>query len=180
MTYPKQFYFISKEKISDIPLSLNAYKDTNFFIGESKQEKNYFHSKCNTRSKKLLEFLDMVEFKAASIIYVENGDDSLMTEFILNEKFDAIFCLDTDEAEKNLNFVCAYLSSFNEARNSLERAHGYIKELDSYVQKYANEELNLFFDKSISDISNIYHSIPWIRESCISYLKPDVIKFLKF
>lgn len=173
------YYLISKKKIDPIPISLISYKDSIYYMGDSAKERSDFADECNKDFKNIYSYLNKIGFEFHGVASIEDMNDSLVTEFILKETFDAIFYIEDKEESNSLRFINNLIFNIDYVKEDCEKSSRWLAEMESSVELYANVEIHTYFEKLVEDVEKQYEKLNNFKEISINYLKPNIIKYLK-
>ena len=173
------YYFISKKKIEIVPKSLEPYKDSVYFMGETKKEKLKFVFDCVKDFQNIFFYLEKIGFEFNGAVSAENMNESHLTEFILKETFDAIFYVGDEEESKSLQFINNFAMNISYIKDDLEKSSGWLNEMESYVESYADVEIHTYFEDLSKSISDTQEKTNKFKEISLAYLKPNIIKYIK-
>jgi hypothetical protein len=173
------YYLLSKKKIEIIPKSLESYKDCIYFLGETKKEQTKFVFECVSDFQNIYFYLEKIGFNFCGVASIENMNQSLVSEFILKETFDAIFYVEDEIDSKSLCFINGFSENIEHIQEILMNSSAWLDELESFVVNCADIYTQSYFEELVDDVSKLQNKTNEFKDKSLNYLKPNIIKYLK-
>jgi hypothetical protein len=173
------YYLLSKKKIEEIPKSLESHEDSIYYLGETVKERIKFVFDCVDDFQNIYFYLEKIGFDVCGAASIENMNESLLSEFILKDTFDAIFYVGDELDSKSLSFINSLASNIGYVQEDLEKSAGWLDEMESYVESNANVDIHSYFEELVEDVSKLQNKTNEFKEKSLNYLKSNIIKYIK-
>jgi hypothetical protein len=173
------YYLLSKKKIETVPKSLESYKDSIYFLGETKKDRAKFVFDCVDDFQNIYFYLEKIGFEFCGAASIENMNESLVSEFILKETFDAIFYIENELDSKSISFINSLAANISYVQEDLEKSNGWLDEMESYVEANANVEIHSYFENLVDEVNKLQQKTNEFKKISLNYLKPNIIKYIK-
>ena len=173
------YYLLSKKKIEAIPKSLEPHRDSIYYLGETANERAKFVFDCVNDFQNIYFYLEKIGFYFCSAVSIENMNESLLSEFILKENFDAIFYVGDELDSKSLRFISNLASNIEIAQENIEKSSRSLSEIESSFEHDANVDLHSYFEELVEDVSKLQNKTNEFKEKSLNYLRSDIIKYIK-
>lgn len=173
------YYLLSKKKLEAIPKSLESHKDSIYYLGETKKERTKFVFDCVDDFQNIYFYLEKIGFNFCSAASIENMNESLLSEFILKDTFDAIFYVGDELDSQGLKFINSLASNIEYIQENLEKSSLWLDEIESYVESNADVDIHSYFEELVDDVSKLQNKTNLFKAKSLNYLKPEIIKYIK-
>jgi hypothetical protein len=174
------YYLLSKNKIKSVPKSLEPHKDYFHYADETVENGIPLLDTLGYDLKIIRGILEEFDLQISTVACIENMNESLISEFILKETFDAIFFIEDKESSANLRFAHTFLTNMNYVRKELENSLDFLNECEYAVELCGTKEIKNFHIEFNSDIHNAYIKNQESNRLILNYLKQDLLKYIKF
>jgi hypothetical protein len=173
------YYLLSKNKIEPIPKSLESHKDYIYHADETVENGIPLLDSLGYDLKRIISILEEFDLQISTVACIENMNESLISEFILKETFDAIFFIKNEEDSGYLRFAHSLLNNMDSIREDLENSLNFLNESDLAVELCGTKEIKNFYSDFNSDIHNAYIKNQKFNGLILNYLKSDLLKYIK-
>ena len=148
-------------------------------MGETKKEQLKFVLDCVDDFQNIYFYLEKISFDFCGVASIKNMTQSLLSEFILKETFDAIFYVEDDLDSKSLRFISSFATNIGCIQENLMKSSAWLDEIESYVEYHADIETQSYFEELVDDFSKLQNKTNEFKEKSLNYLKPNTIKYIK-
>jgi hypothetical protein len=106
-------------------------------------------------------------------------NESLLSEFILKETFEAIFYIEDEDSSARLRFVERLSNNIGDINTNLQSSLDFLDECEEAVDLYANKDILNSFQELNEELNKIHLKSKIFNDKLLDYMKPDIIKYLK-
>ncbi len=173
------YYLFSTKKIDPIPQSLERFKESIYYAGQINDDGHDLLEIQGFDLKHIRSFLELFGFEASTVACIKNMNESLLSEFILKETFEAIFFIEDEGSSARLRFVNRLSTNIGYINTDLQSSLDFLDECEEAVDLYGNKDILNYFQELSEEFNKIHLKSKIFNDKLLDYMKPDIIKYLK-